>query len=143
MPVYLKNNTEQLIREHAGNTYPDECCGFLLGEITDTGEREVTEILPMEKQRRDSSHNRFLISPEDSLRAERHAIKQGSGVVGYYHSHPDHPAKPSQYDVEHTPWPGVSSIIVNSTKAGTGDLTSWVLTEDRSAMDPEEVVVVS
>ena len=141
MPVYLKNNIEEAIRRHATDTYPNECCGFLLGKMPAPDKREVSEILPMENQRLDSPQNRFSISPEDSLRAEKAAAKKGLGVVGYYHSHPDHPARPSQYDIDHTPWPGVSSIIVNSTETGTGDLTSWVLREDRKSMDSEEVVV--
>lgn len=142
MPLYLTRKVETSIRDHAEGAYPNECCGFLLGRYDPQGiKKEVKEILPMVNQRVDSSKNRFLISPEDTLRAEKEAIRRGYEIVGYYHSHPDHPARPSEYDLRHTPWPGYSSVIVHSSQKGIGDMTSWVLKEDRSAMDQEELII--
>ncbi|OGX06456.1 MAG: hypothetical protein A3G87_00890 [Omnitrophica bacterium RIFCSPLOWO2_12_FULL_50_11] len=142
MPLYLTTQTEQLIRHHAETAYPNECCGFLLGKYNPGGvKKDVREIFQMTNQRADSPQNRFLISPEETLRAEKEAVRRGLEIVGYYHSHPDHPARPSEYDFHHTPWPGYSSIIVQSFQKGTGELTSWILREDRSTMDQEDLII--
>ena len=89
------------IKSHAERDYPDECGGMLVGRFSSHGEKEVSEILQLENAREDSRHNRVLILPKDVLRAERYAREKKLDVIGYYHSHPNAPAVPSQYDLEH------------------------------------------
>ncbi len=97
------------------------------------------ELLPLGDPGRETEKNRFLIDPLDQLRVEKEARKRGLDVLGYYHSHPDHPARPSNYDRDHA-WPWYSYVIIAVEKGTPKELTSWVLVEDRSAFDPEVVV---
>ena len=112
----------------------------MLGRFADDA-AQVHIVLPAENIRGgEEQHNRFTISPRDFMRAEKAARAQGLDIVGFYHSHPDHPARPSAYDLEHA-WPVYSYAIV-SVLAGRDDLlTSWVLKEDRSAFDEQPVRV--
>src|SRR5215470_1489669 len=85
------------IGRHGESSYPEECCGFLVGRAN--GESTLVErLLPVSNERQDSRHNRFLIHPETVLAAHQEARALGLDVVGYYHSHPDHPAQPSEFD---------------------------------------------
>jgi proteasome lid subunit RPN8/RPN11 len=93
-----------------------------------------------ENSRADSRHKRYLISPRDFFEAEKEARKAGLDVIGVYHSHPDHPARPSEFDREHA-FPWYSYIIVSVAQGEPRDLTSWTLREDRSAFDHEDVVI--
>ena len=126
------------IREHGVRDYPYECCGLLLGHYTAEG-KVVTETYPISNAREESAkRNRFLITPEELMRGERYAAGHDLEVVGFYHSHPDSPAVPSNYDLEHA-WPTYSYIIV-STRAGEAtDLFSWEQQEDRSRFNQEEI----
>ena len=87
-----------------------------------------------------AKRNRFLIQPEELLRGEKYARDKKLDVVGFYHSHPDSPAVPSQYDFEHA-WPQYSYIIVSTTRGDTGDFRSWVQRADRSQFDEEQIEV--
>ena len=127
------------IATHAQAEHPNECCGLMLGVLDDTGRKIVRELLPISNEREpDARRNRFLIGPTEMLRGERHARTRGLDIVGIYHSHPDVPAVPSQFDLDHA-WPVYSYVIVTSTATTPGDLRSWVLREDRSGFDEEEV----
>ena len=84
---------------------------------------------------------RFLVRPSDYRDAERRAAAIGAELLGFYHSHPDHPAEPSQYDLDHA-WPFFSYVIVSVRNGAPGDMTSWRLRDDRSAFDPEELIYV-
>ena len=96
-------------------------------------------LLAVDNERNDSRHNRYLISPETVLAAHKEARALGLDVVGYYHSHPDHPARPSEFDREHA-WPGVSYLIVSVEKRqGCRRRASWRLTDDRERFDEEEI----
>jgi len=128
------------IRSHGRDAYPLECCGLLLGRADANG-KLVIDLRPMQNSREDTPERRYLIAPEDMLEAEKEAREQGVDIVGVYHSHPDHPARPSEFDREHAvPW--YSYIIVSVEKGRPQDLTSWVLREDRSAFDSEELHAV-
>jgi len=94
------------------------------------------ELLPLDDPGRESEKNRFLIDPREQVRVEKDARARGLDVLGYYHSHPDHPARPSNYDREHA-WPWYSYIIVSVEQGEARDMTSWVLSEDRVRFDPE------
>ena len=125
------------IREHGKKAYPNECCGVLLGRIEDS-RKSVVELRPMEIRREDSPRNRYLISSRDLLEAEKAARARGLDIVGVYHSHPDHPARPSEFDREHA-FPWYSYIIVSVRGGEPLDLTSWTLRDDRSAFDAEDL----
>jgi len=129
------------IHAHGVETYPHECCGALLGRDGDAG-REVTDLMPLANQRNDSPRNRFEITPEDFRLAEKTAREKRLDLIGWYHSHPDHPARPSEFDREHA-WPWYSYIIVSVQKGVACDTTSWRLQDDRTAYDPEEIETVA
>jgi proteasome lid subunit RPN8/RPN11 len=127
----------QTLGRHASVSYPDECCGVLIGRTS--GDSTVIErVLSVGNERQDSRHNRFLISPETVLAAHKEARALGLDVVGYYHSHPDHPARPSEFDREHA-WPGMSYLIVSVEKGKVVEARSWRLADNREGYD-EEIV---
>ena len=127
------------IRHHGAGDYPYECCGLLLGKFESDGRKIVTETYAISNAREEAARrNRFLIQPEELLRGEKYARAKNLDVVGFYHSHPDSPAIPSQYDLEHA-WPSYSYIIVATTKGATGDLRSWEQQLDRSRFDEEKI----
>lgn len=132
------------IRAHGVETYPHECCGALLGRDGDLQEgvagREVLVLFPLINRRDDSPRNRFSVTSEDVLAAEKFAREQKLDVVGWYHSHPDHPARPSEFDRDHA-WPWYSYIIVSVHQAVAKDMTSWRLNDDREAFSPEGVEI--
>jgi proteasome lid subunit RPN8/RPN11 len=140
--VSLKISSELLdrIRAHGRSTYPEECCGLLLGEADGTA-KSVRDLRAMRNTREDSPKNRYLIDPRELLEAEREARARKLDIVGVYHSHPDHPARPSEFDREHA-FPWYSYIVVRVASGEPGELTSWVLLDDRSAFDAEEIEIL-
>jgi len=124
---------------HASISYPDECCGVLIGRCH-SGATFVERVLSVGNAREDSRQNRYLISPETVLAAHKEARALGLGleVVGYYHSHPNHPARPSEVDREQA-WPGVSYLIVSVEQRKVVDTRSWRLSDDREGFE-EEVI---
>ena len=123
--------------KHAAASYPDECCGVLIGRSL--GDSTVVErLLSVDNERNESRHNRYLINPETVLAAHKEARALGLDVVGYYHSHPDHPARPSEFDREHA-WPGVSYLIVSVEKGSVADARSWRPADDREKFDEEKI----
>jgi proteasome lid subunit RPN8/RPN11 len=126
------------IREHGIRDYPYECCGLLLGHYVD-GKKFVSETYSISNAREESAkRNRFLITSDELLRGERYAREHDLEVVGFYHSHPDSPAVPSQYDLEHA-WPTYSYIIVSTSANEARDLFSWEQEPDRSRFNQEEI----
>ena len=154
--MVLKFSQQQIeaLRRHGVQEYPNECCGILLGHA-EGGSKQVTEVIPLQNLRKqpekaqellplnspesESERNRFLIDPREQLHVEKDARTQGLEVLGYYHSHPDHPARPSSYDREHA-WPWYSYVILSVRGGEPQDMTSWVLTDDRSRFDQEQIV---
>jgi proteasome lid subunit RPN8/RPN11 len=133
MRVVVPNEILERMRRHGEETYPHECCGFMLGNAED-GTQRITEIRSQPNERTDSRENRFVISPQQFKAAETDARTAGLQLVGIYHSHPDSPARPSEYDRDHA-WPWFSYIIV-SVKGGRADESNaWQLREDRSGFD--------
>jgi proteasome lid subunit RPN8/RPN11 len=130
------------IRAHGAQTYPHECCGALLGRDTEVADRrvyrEIHGLHPLVNRRDDSPNNRFSVTSQDVLDAEKAARQQSLEVVGWYHSHPDHPASPSQYDRDHA-WPWYSYIIVSVANRISEEMTSWRLTDDRTEFELEEI----
>ena len=132
------------IRQHGAESYPNECCGALLGRDADAemvparAAREVLETFRLVNRREDSPRNRFFVTAEDAQDADKAAQAQGLDLIGWYHSHPDHPARPSEYDREHA-WPWYSYIIVSVHAGVPQDMTSWRLKDDRSGYLEEKI----
>jgi proteasome lid subunit RPN8/RPN11 len=127
------------IRAEGERLYPDACCGLLLGRADGHRARAVVDRIPTENAREAGERRRrFVIEAGDFLRGELAARKRGLDVVGVYHSHPDHPALPSEYDRAHA-LPYYSYIIVAVEKGRAADLRSFVLAADRSGFSQEEI----
>jgi proteasome lid subunit RPN8/RPN11 len=144
--LWISRELTEKIRAHGAETYPHECCGALLGHDSDfaaNGEkpgREILGLFPLVNRRDDSPRNRFSVTAEDVREAEKAARAQGLEVVGWYHSHPDHPARPSEYDREHA-WPWYSYIIVSVQGGAAQEMTSWRLNDDRAEFAPEGIEI--
>jgi len=129
------------IRAHGERDYPFECCGLLLGSFKENGHKSVVETYPISNAREEEAkRNRFLIQPEELLEGEGYAREKGMDVIGFYHSHPDSPAVPSQYDLDHA-WPTYSYIIVSVISERAKDLWSWEMEADRSRFNTEEITM--
>lgn len=140
MSLRIDEQELERIHEQGRRAYPQECCGALLGLAVD-GRKEVAEILPLSNRREDSPRNRFLITAEDWKNAEAEARRRGMDLIGFYHSHPDHPAWPSEFDREHA-WPWYSYVIVSVNDGAPGEATAWTLAEDRSRFEPETIALL-
>ena len=134
----LSLSLEAEIRSHGEETYPEECCGFILGREAGAT-REALRLLRADNERTDSAGNRYLISPEAYLEAERTVAREGLEILGFYHSHPDAPARPSEFDRTHA-LPGLSYVIVSVREGTARDLTSWVLSDDHERFEGETLL---
>ena len=152
---HLKMNQDlaERIRRHGAETFPYECCGALLGRDSAGGEkvdssgseapeapREILGLFPLVNRRDDSPRNRFAVTADDVRDAEKAARQHGLEVIGWYHSHPDHPARPSQFDREHA-WPWYSYVIVSVMSGAPAEMTSWRLNDDREDYSPEHIEI--
>ncbi len=142
MALLLDHTQVAALQHHVESTYPFEGGGWLIGCADELGRKVVTEIQPIENQRaRADQHNRILIT--DQLYREGEAYAEGKDLmlIGFFHSHPDHPAQPSEFDREHAlPW--WSYVIVSVQQGTSADVLSWDLREDRSGFENEEIVTV-
>jgi proteasome lid subunit RPN8/RPN11 len=142
----IDSTIDREIRRHGEETYPHECCGALVGI---RGHATSTVALPNTTE--EGPRRRFLVRPSDYRLAEQRAQELGHELLGFYHSHPDHPARPSQYDLDHA-WPTFAYIIVavvgeglarqsaeGATAAAATDMTVWFLKEDRSTFEEGEL----
>ena len=134
MAIVLSAAVDAAIRAHGRETFPHECCGALLGK-----DAVVAEAFPLANTTEEGPRRRFLVRPDDYRVAETRAREAGLDLLGFYHSHPDHPARPSQYDLDHA-WPFFSYVIVSVMAGEDQALTSWRLRDDRSTFDEEDVV---
>lgn len=127
------------IRQHGARAYPNECCGALLGVASDDGAKQARALLPLDNRREgEAARTRFLVTADDFRWAEKEARARALDILGFYHSHPDHPARPSDFDREHA-WPWYSYIIVSVAHGEPQEATCWVLADDRSRFLPEEM----
>ena len=139
MTLRLSETLVEEIRRQGELAYPGECCGVLAGRMSDT--REIHQLVSMPNRRTDDPH-RYLIAPDDLKRITGELHRSRLEILGFYHSHPDHPAAPYSFDVEHA-WPWYSYVIVRLDGGRARDLASWVLADDRSRMNPESLDVFS
>jgi proteasome lid subunit RPN8/RPN11 len=133
------------IRTHGERTYPHECCGVLLGHAHQ-GRNEVVDAVEAGNTRTDSAHNRYHIAPVELIRIQRQARGRGLDIVGFYHSHPDHPAMWSSTDFAEAHWFGCSYVITRIAKGAADVTNSFLLTgtseEDKKFLDePIEIIV--
>ena len=133
MALTLSPALVEAIHAHGRETYPNECCGALIGR-----DGVVTTTFALSNTTEEGPRRRFLVRPDDYRQAEKQVRDAGGDLLGFYHSHPDHPARPSQYDLDHA-WPYFSYIIVSVRAGAPEDMTSWRLREDRSTFDQEDL----
>ena len=134
----LAPEVSEAIRRHGQETYPHECCGALVGTTAD-GVARVLDVVPLPNTTEEGPRRRFLVRASDYQLAERRAGEMGAELLGFYHSHPDHPARPSQYDLDHA-WPTFAYIIVSvkgqvHEDAKADRMTVWYLKDDRSSFE--------
>ena len=140
MGLQIQESVLQLIYEHGKQAYPEEGAGLLLG--SDDGDiRKISAILPLENAREENArNNRYLITPQEIMQGEDYAFSLGLDIVGIFHSHPDHPNRPSEYDREWAlPW--YSYLITSINQGEAVGSRSWRLLDDRSQFVEEELVV--
>ena len=141
-PLMLSRALRKQIEDEGVAAYPNECCGILIGSAGQAGrERTVDRIVAManafDPQER---YHRFSIDPLLLAGAEESAAAEGRAVIGFYHSHPDHPARPSEYDRTHVPpWNFYSHIIVAIEKKQPAAMTCWVFNEETEQFDEQQI----
>jgi proteasome lid subunit RPN8/RPN11 len=121
------------IRRHGEETYPDECCGALV-----CGNGSADAIVALPNTTEEGPRRRFLVRPSDYRLAEQRAGDLGAELLGFYHSHPDHPARPSQFDLDHA-WPTFAYVIVSVAAGAAADMTVWWLKDDRTIFEKGEL----
>ena len=133
------------LRQHGEETYPHECCGVMLGRFDDNGSKTVSRVARCGNTRTDSPQNRYNIDPRDLIRIQREGRERGEDIVGFYHSHPDHPARWSSTDLAEAHWFGCSYVITSVEKGAATITNSFVLTgndeDDKKFVDEKCDVV--
>jgi proteasome lid subunit RPN8/RPN11 len=141
MTLYLAECARDSITKHGESGFPNEICGILLGKDVD-GKRTIHTMLPINNSfETGEQYHRYLITPQDMLKAERLARHDRLDVLGVYHSHPNALARPSDYDREHAAWSTWSYIIVSVREGKAAEMRAWKLRDDRTAFDEEELIV--
>jgi proteasome lid subunit RPN8/RPN11 len=132
------------LRQHGEETYPHECCGVLLGHFDDSGSKSVSRIARCGNTREDSPHNRYNIDPRALIRIQREGRERGEDIVGFYHSHPDHPAQWSPTDLAEAHWFGCAYVITSVEKGVATITNSFELVgsdeDDKKFVDDETEV---
>jgi proteasome lid subunit RPN8/RPN11 len=137
--IRLPQAVEAQLRRHCQEQYPNEACGALFGQGDGSFEAwTVAGISAAPNEHGDDHKRRYLVPPDFQLQAERHAQATGQEVLGYYHSHPDHPAQPSEYDRVHA-WAGYLYLICAVRQGTSGELNGFTLEEQGGAFLPVEV----
>ena len=137
MIVISSNNLEK-IHKHAREAYPFECCGILVGLLAD--KKEVKEVRGVENINKERGHDRYEIAPHELYRIDKDSSKNGLKVIGFYHSHPDHPPEPSAFDSERA-WQSYSYIIISISKGEDLITKSWALDEEDKSFKEEPLEV--
>jgi proteasome lid subunit RPN8/RPN11 len=143
--IELSQSLYRKIELEGAKAYPNECCGILFGrDVTGDGDyavrRVVESLSPVVNEfEEEEQYHRFLITPQTLMRAEKEAAKEGQLVLGFYHSHPDVAARPSEYDRQHA-WPFYSYVIVSIVKGQPAEMTSWLLDDETNAFKKQNLV---
>ena len=141
MSLEIPQEILQRIHQHGEQAYPEEGAGLLLGELMQ-GNHQVKEILPLANAREaPARHNRYQLSPQDYLQGEQLAESLGYAVLGVFHSHPDHPNRPSEFDRQWA-WPNFSYLITSVLQGKASGSRSWRLSDDRANFSEEPLAVV-
>ncbi|MBN1287297.1 MAG: M67 family metallopeptidase [Anaerolineae bacterium] len=141
MKIVLQAKDLRAVEAHLEAAYPNEGAGLVLGRAND-GAVTVEALLPATNQREaEAQHNRYELGPADFVRAEREAARRGLDLVGVFHSHPDHPNHPSEFDREHA-LPNFSYLITTVAAGKAGATRAWRLREDRQAFDEDVLEIV-
>src|SRR5215813_414491 len=132
------------LRQHGEETFPHECCGVLVGVFGADGSKTVHSAVRCQNQRTDSPHNRYFIDPRELVRIQREVSEKAQDIVGFYHSHPQHPAQWSKTDLEEAHWPGCSYVITSVMDGVAAITNSFELTEhgDCKSFRDEELNVL-
>ena len=141
--IRLPETAIEAIRQHGRESYRDEACGAMYGRVmSNWGNRanakDVVRVAPLENARENERHRRFVVTPDAYRRAEAEATRSGLTLLGFYHSHPDHPAYPSAYDLAHA-FPFFSYLILAVENAEPQTMRSFVLANDRKEFIEEKV----
>lgn len=131
--VRTRQSVVDAVARHGAEAYPNECCGALIAI-----DGEVVDAWPLPNTTQEGARRRFLVSPADYRAAEARADAIGGTLAGFYHSHPDHPARPSQHDLDHA-WPNLTYVIVAVAAGVPGAITCWRLRDDRSSFDQRDL----
>jgi proteasome lid subunit RPN8/RPN11 len=143
MSLSISQTLYDELRAHGEKTYPHECCGIMLGKATDDG-LQVSALIRAGNTRTDSAHNRYNIAPLELVKAQREGRKAGLDIVGFYHSHPDHPAQWSQTDFAEAHWFGCAYVITATAKGKAEITNSFLLTgigEDDKAFQLQTIAI--
>jgi proteasome lid subunit RPN8/RPN11 len=135
--LVLGPGVEAAIRRHGCDTYPNECCGALIGQGAD-----VRHAVGLPNTTEEGPRRRFLVRPADYRQAENEARQLDGDLLGFYHSHPDAPARPSQYDLDHA-WPTFWYVIVAVEQGQAAAMTVWQLKEDRSRFEESQLKLMA
>jgi proteasome lid subunit RPN8/RPN11 len=137
-PLKIRKNAWDVMKSDATSSYPEECCGFFFGKNGD--QKVVSTAYPVDNRNETNRKRRFEIDPKDYMAAEKYAVDQNVDLLGVYHSHPDHPALPSETDRSQAlPW--FSYIIISVKEGNAQDTRSWVLNEARQF--EEEIIEIN
>jgi proteasome lid subunit RPN8/RPN11 len=144
IPLHLPADFARQIEAEGGVAYPNECCGVIYGRDDHKQNKRIVERIAKVDNAFDAAEqfHRFSITPRQLMQAEKDAAAEGRMVLGFYHSHPDCPARPSEYDREHA-WPFYSYVIVSIAKGSAVDMTSWLLDEATETFSRQDIVEVS
>ena len=134
--ITIEQEAEKVMNDDALNAFPDECCGFMFGHVDEAGNRVVTQALPINNSAVENRKRRFEIAPRDYMKGERYAAENDLQLLGIYHSHPNHPAVPSEHD-RVAAQPFFSYVIISTESDGVKNTRSWIL-NDNSQFDEEE-----
>ncbi|MCU0349171.1 MAG: M67 family metallopeptidase [Saprospiraceae bacterium] len=140
--VKLSEETVEVINADGICAFPNECCGFLYGTESASGERQITLAVPVTNSKEGDQRRRFEISPLDYLRAEQYALQNDTALLGVYHSHPNHPAIASEHDLA-VAMPYFSYVIVSVMQGEIADHKSWRLQDEERVFVEEKVYIVS
>ena len=137
--VRISRSVISKIENHGERAYPEECCGIMLG-ITEGSNQTVEEIAELENEQDKNRRRRFFVTPKQYMQSEKIAAERKLELLGFYHSHPDHPAAPSDFDRDHAlPW--FTYVIISVANRKAKDITAWLLSESRERFDKKELLM--